>query len=190
MIIIQKPSPNKGSRGNYKPELVVIHVMSGTLVGTDSWFASTKSQVSTHYGIGFNGEIHQYVPENEVAWGNGRTDKPTAKLLKAGINPNLYTISIEHEGQDLSKWTDAQLNVSAELVKDICTRNNIPIDRDHIIGHYEIFSLKPHCPATDKTVIDRIITKIKPNVCTPEEQVSIQVPRSKLEKVLAFIKTI
>jgi N-acetyl-anhydromuramyl-L-alanine amidase AmpD len=68
MEIIQKKSPNfwVGRKG-YRPEAIVIHIMDGTLIGTDSWFANHTSQVSAHYGIGKNGEIHQYVQENDTA---------------------------------------------------------------------------------------------------------------------------
>jgi N-acetylmuramoyl-L-alanine amidase len=72
MNIKQIPSPNfVVGRGSQKPEIIVIHIMAGTLIGTDSHFSSPFSQVSTHYGIGFNGEVHQYVKEEDTAWGNG-----------------------------------------------------------------------------------------------------------------------
>ncbi len=184
-MIIQKFSPNFSSRENYKPELLVIHVMDGSLTGTDSWFASSASKVSAHYGIGLKGEIHQYVQETMKAWHAGRVDHPNFKLYKPNINPNLYTIGIEHEGQDLSIWTDAQLQVSADLIKEICTRWSIPLDREHIVGHYQIYSLKPNCPSADKSIINRLISLAQgdTNVCIP-------VPRSKVDKVLAYLKTI
>lgn len=158
MNIIKKLSPNFALvRKGYVPELIVLHVMDGTLAGTDSWFATTESQVSSHYGIGLKGEIHQYVEEENTAWANGRVDKPSFKLYKPNINPNLYTISIEHEGKDLSMVQEAQINASVELICTIASKWKIPIDRDHIIGHYQIYSLKPNCPATNKDVIDRIV---------------------------------
>lgn len=185
MNIIQKPSPNFAGRTG-KPELIVIHIMAGTLAGTDSWFASPASQVSAHYGIGVNGEIHQYVQEKDKAWHAGRILNPSFSLYKPGINPNEYTIGIEHEGQDLSKNPLIQLQTSANLTKDICTRWNIPIDRNHIIGHYQVFSDKPNCPATDKSVIDKIINLIG----AAEETVSIQVPRSKVDKITKYLLSI
>lgn len=190
MQIIKKLSPNFGKgRQGYKPELIVIHIMSGSLSGTDSWFATTKSQVSSHYGVGNKGEIHQYVEEENTAWANGRVDRPTAKLLKRDINPNLYTLSIEHEGQDLSKAPESLLKASAELIRYLCTKYSIPLDREHIIGHYEIFAQKPQCPASDKTVINKLI-EIAKDTPHPEEVVEVPVPKSKLQKVLAFLKTI
>ncbi len=160
--MLKKSCPNftKGRNG-YTPEIIVLHVMAGSLTGTDSWFANPKSQVSTHYGIGLNGEVHQYVLEEDTAWGNGRVSNPTYSLYKPNVNPNSYTISIEHEGQDLSKGTPAMIEASAKLVQEICDRYDIPVDREHVIGHYQIFSQKPNCPSTDKGIIDTIIAKAK-----------------------------
>lgn len=168
------PNFNKGRNG-YKPELIVIHVMAGSLAGTDSWFANPKSQVSTHYGIGLQGQVHQYVLEEDTAWGNGRVSNPTYSLYKPNVNPNLYTISIEHEGQDLSKGTPEMIEASAKLVREIATRNNIPLDRDHVIGHYQIYSLKPNCPSTDKSIIDTIIAKAKGADVSLKEQIKLKV---------------
>lgn len=177
MLKILSPNFNKG-RSGYKPECIVIHVMAGSLTGTDSWFANPTSQVSTHYGIGFNGEIHQYVEEEDVAWGNGRVSNPTYSLYKPNVNPNLYTISIEHEGQDLSKGTPEMIEASAKLVREIATRWNIPINRDHIIGHYQIFDKKPFCPATDKSIIDKIIEKAR----------TVELPQSIKEQIKLKVK--
>lgn len=156
--IIQKQSPNFGSRKGYKPELIVIHIMDGSLLGTDEWFADPASQVSSHYGIGLKGEIHQYVQDVDEAWTEGNVRKPSAKLLKPSINPNLYCLSIEHEGHDLSKAPLDQLNASIGLITHLAVFYNIPIDRDHIIGHNEIDSVvKSNCPTPDKTFLDKLV---------------------------------
>ena len=34
-------------------------------------------------------------------------------------------------------YTDAQYEALRNLVADICQRQNIPMDRDHVIGHEE-----------------------------------------------------
>lgn len=77
-MIIWKGSPNfiRG-RGGYRPEAVVIHIMAGTLVGTDAHFANPASQVSAHYGIGKQGQIHQYVKEEDTAFHVGTVDRLT-----------------------------------------------------------------------------------------------------------------
>lgn len=134
------------SRFGWKPKAIVLHLMDGTLKGTDSWFRNPKAVASTHYGVGVRGDVYQWVDESNTAWGNGRVYKPTWRLIeKAGINPNLYTISIEHEGVVGHEWTPEQYAADVELIKQIAQRNNIPLDRDHIIIHSEIYAKKPDC---------------------------------------------
>lgn len=187
MNIIQKKSPNFwAGRKGYRPEGVVIHIMDGTLVGTDSWFANPASQVSAHYGVGRTGEVHQYVKEEDTAWHAGRVDAPLWKLIKPNINPNLYTVGIEHEGKPDDVWTDAMKQASAELVREICQRWQIPIDRNHIVGHFEIFSKKPNCPARDKKIVDEIVALAGGQQTSHPSQVEEGV--RKIEEGLAQIK--
>lgn len=150
------PSPNYtvGRRG-YRPEAIVIHIMAGTLAGTDSWFSQRRSQVSAHYGIGRKGDIHQYVDESDSAWHAGRRYAPTWALIKDGVNPNLYTIGLEHEGHAEDAWPDAMYAASARLLQDICLRWGIPVDRAHVVGHREIYSRKV-CPG-DEVDLDRLV---------------------------------
>lgn len=148
-------------RKNYKPEAIVIHIMAGTFSGTDNWFGSKQSSVSAHYGIGRNGNVHAYVSETNTAWHAGRVNKPSWQLIKSAgsglyINPNYYTIGIEHEGSEDSEWTSEMYETSAALIRDICARWSIPLDRNHIIGHHEIFSLKT-CPG-HKVDLNKLIT--------------------------------
>lgn len=157
----QIPSPNyTAGRMNYRPEAIVIHIMEGSLSGTDSWFKNRQSSVSAHYGIGTNGEIHQYVQENDTAWHAGRVNAPSWNLIKPvrnGLyrNPNYYTIGIEHEGNENSEWTDTMYESSSSLIAEVAQRWNIPIDRYHIIGHHEIYSLKT-CPGF-KVDLDKLV---------------------------------
>lgn len=161
MNIINIPSPNFSSgRKIYRPEAIVIHIMEGSLSGTDSWFRNPLSKVSAHYGIGKTGDVHQYVKETDTAWHAGRVNAPSWQLIKASsnghyINPNFYTIGIEHEGNENSDWTEEMYISSSEMIKSICNKWNIPIDRNHIIGHHEIYSLKT-CPGT-KVNINKLI---------------------------------
>lgn len=188
---IWKGSPNFWiGRKGYKPELVVIHIMDGTLFGTDAWFANPASQVSAHYGIGKSGEIHQYVKEEDAAWHAGRVDAPSSKLIKTNVNPNLYTIGIEHEGKPEDKWTDAMKQASALLICDICQHWQIPIDRNHIIGHYEIYSKKPNCPSHDKKIINELVALANGQTSNKQSTISSVVEEGikKIEEGLAIIK--
>lgn len=184
MNIIKKLVPNFSSRDGYKPEMIVVHISAGTLDSMTSWFMNPDSQVSSHYGIGKDGSILQYVEEANKAWHAGNLRSPTFKLMKAGINPNLYSIGIENEGQDLAKAPEAQLASLRELIKDIATRYKIPLDRDHIIGHYEVDSVKKaFCPSPDRTVMDKLVLSLSSK---PEEMVSV--PKSLLLELSKYIK--
>lgn len=147
-------------RSGFKPTAIVLHLMDGTLKGTDSWFRNPTSQASTHYGVGKKGEVYHWVDEADTAWGNGRVYKPTWKLVQSA-NPNLYTISIEHEGVSGHIWTEAQYKATAELIQQVAKHWDIPLDRDHIITHSEIYSLKPSCtgPGLD---LDKLMALVSP----------------------------
>jgi N-acetylmuramoyl-L-alanine amidase len=146
---------------------IVIHRMLGTLPGTDAWFALTPAQrgsacSSADFGIGVNADIHQYVSETNESYAEGINFSDlhsvgTAKILKArwGINPNSYCYSIEHEGFSNDPWPEAMRDASAWLIADLAHRHGIPLDRDHILGHGEIYAYKaqtcpgPSCPFDD-----------------------------------------
>jgi len=63
-------------------------------------------------------------------------------------NPNLYTVGVEFEdGGDAEGVVrpDAQYESGARLIAEIAGRWEISLDRDHLIGHREIFAAKT-CP--------------------------------------------
>jgi N-acetylmuramoyl-L-alanine amidase len=143
-------------RKGFTVEAIVIHIMEGTLGGTDAWFNNPASKVSAHYGVGRQGQVHCYVSEPDTAYHAGVVDKPTWTLI-GKINPNYRTIGIEHEGFANDEWTDAQYEASSTLIAEIAKRWAIPLDRTHIIGHREIRSSKT-CPGS-KVSIDNLIKR-------------------------------
>lgn len=189
MKIKKKLCNNYSSREGYKPEIIVIHISGGTDKSMENWFHTPGSEASAHYGVDLQtGDIYQYVEEENKAWHAGRVNNPTFRLYKPGINPNLYTIGIENEGYDLKNASQTQLNALYELIIDICTRYAISIDRDHIIGHYQIDSInRYYCPSTDHTVVDKIVNAIKAKI---EEPVCLKVPKSKVEIINNFLKSL
>ena len=162
---IGSPHRYKGREG-FRPEAVVIHIIEGSLAAADSWFLAPESKVSAHYGVGRTGEVHQYVGEADTAFHAGRVWKAKWGRLKPRVNPNLYTIGIEHEGRGASEWPDAMYESSARLIADVCTRWSIPIDREHIVGHREIYGRKT-CP-NDAVDLDRLIAMARRAAVAPE----------------------
>jgi N-acetylmuramoyl-L-alanine amidase CwlA len=154
--IKQEESPYHSSRGNWKITGVVIHTTVGNYEGTLNWFKKNPGRVSAHYVIREDGgEITQMVDEGRAAHHAGITKDPSTPVYR-GSNPNFYTIGIENAdgGNPHSHIRDGQYKILGELVNDICKRNNISIDRDHICGHKELRSSKT-CPGNidvDKVV--------------------------------------
>jgi N-acetyl-anhydromuramyl-L-alanine amidase AmpD len=154
----------------------------------DNWFSTPGSQASAHYGVSKDGKVvNQYVDESKMAWANGRVNNPTFTLYKPGVNPNLYTVSIENEGQDLSQAPEAQLQLLCELITDICKRHNIPMNRDHIIGHFQIDGInRPYCPSPNHSIMDKIVSRLE----TTEQMVAVMCPISRVEIIKKIINLI
>lgn len=104
-------SPNHyNGRNGYAISHITLHIMVGTLAGTDSVFQRAGG-ASAHYGIGGNGEIHQYVSESDGSWSD------------ANYTSNNSTVSIEHQGGMAGiPCTRACMDASARLCADIARR--------------------------------------------------------------------
>jgi len=161
MNIIQKGNShtNSSSRDGHVPCVIVDHISDGTMGSMDSWFTSANNtRSSAHFGISKSGEIHQYVPIERRAWANGLTveamTKSTALIVHqhAPVNPNKYSVSIEHEGTD-GDLTEEQFAASVWLHKYIAAEvkriygQTLPLDEQHVIGHFHVDPVrKPNCP--------------------------------------------
>src|SRR5437762_13171518 len=121
--------------------------MNGPISAAEARFNNPTAKVSAHYGSGRDGGIEQYVKETDTAFHAGTIVNPSWPRLKAGVNPNFYTIGVEHEGLGGVPWPwpDAQLSASVALVSDIARRWNITPTDDTIVMHRQIRAKKT-CP--------------------------------------------
>lgn len=153
-------------RLGYAVKGVIIHTMVGSLASCDSAFQNPARAGSAHYGIPYNGyndgPVHQYVSEASIAWHCGRFYPDSAHPLG-----NANTIGIEHadNGAYNSPRPDALYEASAQLVREICTRYHIPINRTYIRKHNEVSELYTGCP--DSLDINRIVTMAAGPAPTP-----------------------
>jgi len=93
-------SPNHyNGRNGYAVVALVVHTMAGTLESCDSWFKNPASQVSSHFGIGLEGEQHQYVHLQDGSWANGILEPGNqwVEIVGNSANPNYQTVTIETE---------------------------------------------------------------------------------------------
>jgi peptidoglycan/xylan/chitin deacetylase (PgdA/CDA1 family) len=134
-------------RKGHVPRAIVVHTNVGTLGSTIHWFATAESGVSAHYLVGLNGRVVQFVDESDVAKHAGRVHQPSS-LLVSEENPNLYTIGVEFEDGGDPESVDRpslQYRAGSALIRAIAERWSIPLDREHVIGHREIYARKT-CP--------------------------------------------
>lgn len=152
---IYVPSPNMWpGRMGYSPRYIINHGTAGTAAGTLEWFQNPVSQVSAHYLVTQAGKIYQFVDEDKSAWANGGVTAGHDAIWSSDINPNLITISIEHEKPDnnnATPLTAAQALASFQLQSRICARWKIPARRADasggITGHYSMDPVnKSQCP--------------------------------------------
>lgn len=178
-------SPNKWEGRTFYgklwvPDVIVCHIAEGTYLGTIAWMQNPKSRVSSHFVVAQDGRVAQMVDLRDTAWCNGTSTNPadstyygyaTARLVKERkTNANYFTISIENEGfysRTRGELTPAQLAAEIELIAFIIAEVKriwgvqIPVDRDHIIGHYEVTpKTKPHCPG-ERFQWDAVISGVK-----------------------------
>lgn len=127
----------EASESNYTPsdrpeaypiEYVVIHLTTDHLPIMLGMFKDPAERVSAHYVVSASGtRIAQCVRERDVAWHSG------------SVWYNHRSIGIEHEGwTDQPVYTDAMYEASAVLTATICAKYDVPVDRDHILGHVEV----------------------------------------------------
>lgn len=113
----------------YPIDYVIIHVTQETYADTLAIFQNPAKKVSAHYVVrSKDGHIAQCVRERNVGWHAGNWTY------------NTRSIGIEHEGwvDKPEYFTNAMYEQSAALTAAICTKYDIPKDREHIIGHHEV----------------------------------------------------
>lgn len=162
-------------RGN-TPKAIVLHTPeepADDYESTPAWFANPQAGASTHYYLDNDGDVYQMVPESDCPWANGnrggvnRVWKGTIDAwpswAEVGVSLNCQTISIEMEGYAASigqTWNERQHASLIAWIRNVAYRHNIPLDRDHIVGHFEL--------ATDRTdpgptfPWDRVMADLQP----------------------------
>lgn len=118
LVSYTKISPNSSARGA-KIDTITIHHMAGNLSveACANVFQDTSRQASSNYGVGTDGRIGLYVPENRRAWTSSNRDNDNRAV----------TIEVANNGGS-PNWpvSDKALQATIDLCVDICQRNGIP----------------------------------------------------------------
>jgi hypothetical protein len=112
---------------DYQIDFIIIHDIEGTAASAIRAFQNPTRHGSSHYVISNRGQVTEMVAEKDIAWHAGNWDY------------NTHSIGIEHQGfAATGGFTSAEYHASAHLAASICSRWGVPINRRHVIGHYQV----------------------------------------------------
>lgn len=113
---------------DYPVDFIIIHDTEGTYASAIAAFQDPDRAASANYVVGSKGQIAQMVLETNIAWHAGNWDY------------NTRAIGIEHEGYAYvnGSFTTPEYQASEHLIASICSRWGVPINRTHVIGHYQV----------------------------------------------------
>lgn len=147
MEFIPAASPNfKVGRDGNSVRFIIIHTVVGSQNSAIVTFQNPKRIASAHYIVDKNtSRVVQMVQEGNTAYHAGNW------------TINLQSIGIEHadDGDYNGPRPDVLYATSANLVAGICSRYNVPCNRDWIKKHSEVSLTGTACP--DALDIDRIV---------------------------------
>jgi N-acetylmuramoyl-L-alanine amidase-like protein len=155
-------------------QYLVIHKTAGfeTVQQLGAYFATTTEETSSHFGVGLDGSIAQFVLLKDGA---------AANCCGANVgnygggNINLRTVSIEHIDPTTDNSTippQEQLAASFDLAKWICKKYGLtskqvighnqidPINRARCPGNYPIVLLRKYIDMPSDTTINESIVQI------------------------------
>lgn len=112
---------------NAEVTMIAIHDTEG---GWDASVATLQNDPgkSVHYIVDADGgRVAQFIPESYNGWHVGNSYY------------NNRMVGIEHVGfANQDDYATEMYEVSAQLVKDIAARHDIPLDRSHVVAHQEV----------------------------------------------------
>ncbi|WP_299390558.1 N-acetylmuramoyl-L-alanine amidase [uncultured Gelidibacter sp.] len=144
LVALPPPPPGTASAPKYadtwvgttnfslrRPNLVIIHhTAQDSVEHTLKTFTLPRTQVSSHYVIGANGEIYHMLNDLYRAWHGGSG--------KWGSNTdiNSSSIGIELDNNGFTEFSPLQIESLLELLKDLKEKYKIPTA--NFIGHADI----------------------------------------------------
>jgi hypothetical protein len=120
---VWKPMPGSSTSRMSAYDILCAHTCVGSLDGTDSWFRSQANGLNSHFGVGGDGTIYQWV---DTAYRSG-----------ANYNGNYHIISVECAdmgapfgpwgGSDVPAWTLQQIAALGRIGAWVHATHGIPL---------------------------------------------------------------
>lgn len=168
--------PKRGTkgRGNQKIIGVGVHISGGEYPGNIAWLTRPNGGSSYNVLVKRDGKAVLLVDPANAAWAHGKISKPKWSLLKTGVNPNLYTLSISRVGSNQNLWDPPQMDTIVRIIKSWSAQYGFPAEFPHVFGHKHIDSVdRWYCPGDPflKELYVRLQIDDKPEPVEPEKDV-------------------
>lgn len=172
------PNFNEG-RGGKKIDRIIIHITDVPLVKSvvNHFVKDPTSKVSSHYLVGQDGEVLQFVSEADTArhcvgWNQRSIGIEHIAVKRGGADYEFKrkdgSKGIQH--YDALAPSQLEYETSAALVASLCDKYSLPINRTTIMGHREADSSTGHtsCPDGnwDWDYFMRLVTS---RTCQPQD---------------------
>lgn len=138
----QNPAHNNnytdGRLGNKVDKIVIHHAATTDFDGIGRTFQNPSRGTSAHYGVGSNGNVDQYVSEDNIAWHAGNW---AANCTSVGIE------NVNSTGAPAWDVADTTFNTLVELVHNIAERHGLLplVVGKNLFKHKDFFQTA--CPA-------------------------------------------
>jgi LysM repeat protein len=127
-------SPNFNSRPYPKTiwAIVVHATANSSLEGVISWFNNSDAQLSSHYAIGKDGRIVQFVRDEDRAWHAGKSEWQGV----SGVNDFGLGIEMVNLNDGSDPYPEVQHLANVLLCTYLCRKHDIK--PENIVGHVDV----------------------------------------------------
>jgi N-acetyl-anhydromuramyl-L-alanine amidase AmpD len=162
-----------------KPRGIVLHTpeeRADNIEVTPYYFQNAGLDASTHYYLDNDGDWYQMVPESFGAIANGLNGKPLPSWALANTSLNWQTLSVEIEGyahsiHETMPVGGVQFNSLAAWITHRAQAHGIPLDREHIVGHYQVADNRSDPGA--KFPWAALMVALQEDAMTPQEKAAL-----------------
>jgi hypothetical protein len=169
-------SPNwgypRGTRGRAGQKIigVGVHISGAEWPSNHAWIMNPSACASYNVLVKRDGKAAMFVDPANPAWSHGAINKPNWPLLKSGVNPNLYTLSISRVGSDQRKWDEPQMETTVRIIRAWANEYGFKPEWPHVFGHKHIDSVgRWFCPGDPflNELYKRLEAEVKPRPVYP-----------------------
>jgi len=141
--------PSRGTQGRQGQQIIGIgvHISGGEFPGNHAWIMNPNAKASYNVLVKRDGKAVHYVAPENTAWSHGAIRSSSWPLLKQGVNPNVYTLSVARVGSNQNLWTPEQMDTIVNIIRTWGRQFNFPTAWPHVFGHKHIDAVNRwYCP--------------------------------------------